>query len=681
MDTILGRRLGQYKIEAVLGAGSVGTVYRAADENLQRPCALKLIHPAIVRQPEMRQRIQQSIKAVSHLTHSGIVPLYDFGRIDGRVFLVSAFVPGRSLSHLWDELSRQQHALQLDHILYLAAQISDALAYAHQHNLTHQNLHPANILIKKLDRPPRSKEPPFQAALTDFGFTVLPSGGLQTAPLGDISRSLPYLAPEQCVGDVVDGRTDIYSLGIILYQMIAGQVPFAIRRPAEAIKYHMLEVPAPLRSLCPGLPAAVADIVAKAMAKPPNGRYSSATDLAADLRRVASRLTAADIQFFALQRTVVELTHFLPEPDAQKRVPPASESPENGRSRPVPASSSPQPALSGFAAPLLPGQTASSLNLNARTVKMPLPAAAKSAGNSPDSKPPVYGRLTIAQEGRTPRQITLSQSRLQIGRQTENDIVLSDLAVSRHHAELRRKHGRWQVQDLGSHGGTFMDGRQLAARQAVDWLPGQTVQIGPYNLSWSDGGASSQRKPHEESGFLRPGPAIIPELTARPAKRLDAADAGQITCDKANENQAPARPPRSRFSLTVWPHTLPGEGVCHILLQNEGDLEEKYTLVLRDETGQLQISQPESVITLKPGESQMIYRRIRPRLQPWVGRTQLYPYVVEVRSHSGMIQRDTAVLQVRPFLSVAQFWLLLFALLFLLAASGAALLWVLGYSG
>ncbi|HFE66824.1 MAG TPA: FHA domain-containing protein [Chloroflexi bacterium] len=669
METIVGRRLAQYKIEAVVGTGSVGAVYRVEDVNLRRPCALKLLHPAIVRQPEMQRRLQHSVKNVSRLSHAAIAPLYDYGRKNGRAYIASAFIPGISLRHLLDALAARRQSLQLDEILHLAAQIAEGLACAHQRRLIHQDLHPGNVLIKRLDRPARPDEPALQATLTDFGLSVVPSGGLQTTPLGDMSRSLPYLAPEQCVGDRLDGRTDIYSLGVILYQMIAGQPPFPIQKPSDAIRCHMLEEPVSLRVLCPGLPTAVADIAAQAMAKAPDGRFQTAAQMAAALRQAATRLTSADIHLFAPQQTVISLTDHITEMGRGTAAKPKTPPVVNGRprqSRPSPEPQTPvyQARASDVAAPVLPGRSSpiSASRLNAGTVKMPLPAPAAQQERS-TTRAASYGRITITQPGHTPRQFTLSQTRLIIGRRSASDIALSDLSVSRRHAELRRVDGRWQVRDLGSSGGTVVDGRKLTPQQPVPWLPGQTLRIGAYTLHWA--GATPPTR-------LSAGG----ERLSVNGNRFPVDDERLLGGTERSDCVGEARQTAvSRFSLTVWPHRLPGAGICRVLVQNEGDLPDEYTALLRDESGRLRITQPHGRIRLEPGESNTVRCLIRPRRRPFTGVARQHPFIIEVRNRAGVVMRDTAVLQNRPVLSVGQFLGVLFVLfLFLLVLF--AILWL-----
>ncbi len=661
METIVGRRLAQYKIEAVAGTGSVGTVYRAEDVNLKRPCALKRLHPAIVRQPEMRRRLRHSVKNVSRLSHPAIAPLYDYGRQNGRAYIVSAFIPGISLRHLLDTLAARRQTLRLDEILYLAAQIAEGLAYAHQRRLIHQNLHPGNLFIKRLDRPARPGEPALQATLTDFGLSVAPPGGLQTKPLGDISRSLPYLAPEQCVGDRLDGRADIYSLGVILYQMIAGQLPFSIRNPGDAIRCHTLEEPVSLRVLCPGLPPAVADIVAQAMAKTADGRFPTAAQMAAALRQAATRLTSADIHLFSPRQTVISLTDHITEMGqgkvAKSETPPVA----NGRSRqsrPPTAPQTPvyQAGVSGVATPVLPGsgRSRSVARLNAGTVKMLLPAPAAQQERS-TARLSRYGRIAISRPGRPPRQLTLNQSRLIIGRRSASDIVLSDLSVSRRHAELCRVDGRWQVRDLGSSGGTLLDGRKLTSQQPALWRPGQALQIGAYRLQWAGATPPTQFSVSSDQFSVDGG------------QRAKVEKAQHYHADCGGTKAMGEETAVSRFSVTVWPHHLPGAGICHVLVQNEGDVPDEYAVLLRDELGWLCITQPRGRIRLEPGESGTVHCLIRPRQRPFTGMARQHPFIIEVRNRAGMVMRDTAVLQNRPVLSMGQFLGVLFVLfLFLL---------------
>ena len=264
--------------------------------------ALKLLKSSLSQHPARQQQILRAAQAASRLTHPAIVPLYNFGQQNGHLYLVTAFVAGISLERVLGLLAQEDRVLRLDETLHIIAQIADGLGYAHQSGVLHGDLKPGNILVKPLQRPLRTGDPTLKAMLADFGLSPIPDSGIPDGLTPEMARPLrrfvPYLAPERQAGQAVDGRADIYSLGVILYQLIAGELPTKQK--------SLLDVQ-------PGLPTEIATIVTKATAYALADRYQMAEQLGDDLRRVASRLTAADTMLFAPQSTVVDIRTLIEE--------------------------------------------------------------------------------------------------------------------------------------------------------------------------------------------------------------------------------------------------------------------------------------------------------------------------------------------------------------------------------
>ncbi|MAT99474.1 MAG: hypothetical protein CL608_20220 [Anaerolineaceae bacterium] len=470
MDTYIGQQLEQYKIEAHIGSGSSGTVYRATDLNLERLVALKLIKPSLTKQPARQQQILQAAQAASRLSHPAIVPFYNFGQQNGHLYLVTAHVDGISLERVLGLLAQGDRVLRLDETLHIVAQIAEGLGYAHQAGVLHGDLKPGNILLKLLERPLRSGDPALKAMLADFGLSPIPDSGIPEGLTPEMARPLrrylPYLSPERQAGQTVDGRSDIYSLGVILYQLIAG-AQFAPLPDSQQ----------PLRELRPGVPADIANIVAKATAPSLAERYQMAEQLGDDLRRAASRLTAADTTLFAPKATVVDLRTLLAEDQTAAPVRPPLTSLEETA---VPTASPPQPDKEPEdATPVLPlGQKA--------------PQSESEPGQEPPpptilraSPPPAIGdQIIITGQGRAPRHFGMNKAKITVGRAADNDIVLSSLDVSRHHARLEQVGNGWRIVDVDSRGGTFYDGRKINPQKPELWQPGEKLQIGPYFLQW-----------------------------------------------------------------------------------------------------------------------------------------------------------------------------------------------------
>ena len=475
MDTYIGQQLEQYRIEALIGSGGTGTVYRATDLNLVRPVVLKLIKPSLTKNPIRQQQILKAAQSASRLSHPAIVPFYNFGQQNGHLYLVTAHVEGISLEKLLALLAQGKQVLRLDETLHIVAQAADGLGHAHQAGVRHGDLKPGNILLKPLERPLRSGDPALKAMLADFGLSPIPDSGIPDGLSAEMARPLhrylPYLAPERQAGQSVDGRADIYSLGIILHQLIAG-AQFA------PLPNHRQ----PLREICPGVPPAIADIVTKATAYGLTDRYQLAEQLGDDIRQAASRLTAADTMLFAPQATVVDLHTLLAENEETAAAQPAESKPLAAtplaetavRPSPSPANQNDEEATPE----LLPAAS----NIPHQGSKSPQEPSQTILQSSP---PPAIGdQIVITGQGRAPRHFGMNKPQITIGRAPDNDIVLSSLDVSRHHARLEKIGGGWRIVDADSRGGTFYDGRKLNAQNPELWQPGQRLQIGPYFLQW-----------------------------------------------------------------------------------------------------------------------------------------------------------------------------------------------------
>lgn len=305
---LIGRTVDHYRIDALLGEGGMGDVYRAYDVNLARWVALKVMHSQYARQPEFQRRFMQEAQTAARLGgHPSIVNIYDFGLEEGLLYMVMEFISGASLGAYIKRAHQQGLVIQLDETLLILAQVAEALGYAHRQGVIHRDVKPDNVLLKPLDEPAnRRNELPIQAVVTDFGLAKLLEGGIQTET-GTFMGTLPYMSPEQCLDKELDGRSDLYSLGILLYQMATGRLPFAIKSPTDAVVKHVHETPPDPGAIRPGLPPAVANAIKKAIAKEPAGRFQSGEQMATTLRQVAAGLSDADITQFAPVDSVVSL--------------------------------------------------------------------------------------------------------------------------------------------------------------------------------------------------------------------------------------------------------------------------------------------------------------------------------------------------------------------------------------
>jgi eukaryotic-like serine/threonine-protein kinase len=271
------RSIGRYEIQAELGRGAMGVVYRAHDPLLSRTVAIKTINMDLEQDgmDEYEARFYQEAKAAGGLNHANIVIVYDIGKTGNLAYMAMEYIDGVELRTM---LSQGQ-PLPVPQALDIAAQVAEGLAYAHEHHVVHRDVKPANILIT----------PNGRAKIADFGIARMRSAETQTQT-GVILGSPKYLSPEQVVGKRADHRSDVFSLGVILYQCLTGNTPFN-GDGVSALMYQITNHnPAPPSTVNPQVPVMLDYIVAKALAKSVDERYQSAADFAADLRECRKTL-------------------------------------------------------------------------------------------------------------------------------------------------------------------------------------------------------------------------------------------------------------------------------------------------------------------------------------------------------------------------------------------------------
>ncbi len=264
-----GTRFGRYRIDAPIGRGGMGVVYRASDLSLKRPVALKLIAPELAQDPRFRRRFLMEPQLAASLDHPNVIPIYEAGEDAGQLFLAMRLVDGDDLA----TILRREISLGLDRTLALLAPIASALDAAHDHALVHRDVKPGNVLVDSKGH----------VYLTDFGVTKH-IGGDSTDTVG-IVGSLDYLAPEQIDGAGVDARTDVYALGCVLYECLAGRPPFRRESEAETLWAHMRVEYAPLSEH-----PALDPVLKRAFARDPGGRYATCGELIDAARNAHSRL-------------------------------------------------------------------------------------------------------------------------------------------------------------------------------------------------------------------------------------------------------------------------------------------------------------------------------------------------------------------------------------------------------
>lgn len=662
MSSLIGQQINQYRVDALLGEGNMGSVFQAFDLHLARKVVLKVMHSQLAKQPQFQQRFLQEAQAAARLDHPSIVKIHNFAT-EPRLYIVMEHIAGPSLGEYVNRRWEQQQEPALTEVLRLVAQVASALDYAHEQGVIHRDIKPSNILLKPLTRPDREGDPALRAVVTDFGLAKLREGDVHTLT-GTFMGTLSYMSPEQCMARPLDGRSDIYSLGIVLYQLTTGQLPFDIKSPTDAIRMHVKELPPAPTLVRPDLPEAVERIIVQAIAKNPANRFQTGNQLAIALRRVAQMLDNPGGTYIQL--------------------PPAQD-----------------------------GQTSLRPPVNEWEVL--------AAG-----VPAHVDRLVILREGEIPRVIGLEQSAMLIGRNPDNDIVLNEKGVSRQHVRLERNSHGWSVTDLSSTNGTYLDAERLTPETPYAWQPEAELRIGAYLLQWQSAQSAMGRAQQAMLGLepstdvrYRTDPGEV-ELVVNPTKveleagdrvnlqvmlvnrgpivehvhmRLDGLPADWVTMsDELVQLMPGARGfvrisihlPRSseatsgqhefiiiatpmsnleatanrvcelvvrpfvEYSAELQPPLLRNGGLCQIFIHNQGNAEAHFTITSDESNRLVTYSEQAWQLKLLPGQRSGVEFLVTPRRRPGLGFTKLLPYGVQVENSQGQQRALTGQLEALP---------------------------------
>ncbi|WP_229711303.1 Stk1 family PASTA domain-containing Ser/Thr kinase [Pectinatus frisingensis] len=268
----------RYELIERIGDGGMAAVYRAHDQLLDRYVAVKILHPQFANDEEFIVRFKKEAQGAAKLSHVNIVNIYDVGEWEGKHFIVMEYVEGETLKN---KIQREGQ-LSIRDVLDISGQICEALEHAHSHNLIHCDIKPHNILLK----------PNGQVKVADFGIARAASSSTMTYS-GNVVGSVHYISPEQAQGNAITPKSDIYSLGVVIYEMLTGQVPFKGENVVSIALKHLQEMPAPIHELRPDVPPVVEAIVLKAMEKDPAKRFSS-TQMILDIHKAQKMLFSED---------------------------------------------------------------------------------------------------------------------------------------------------------------------------------------------------------------------------------------------------------------------------------------------------------------------------------------------------------------------------------------------------
>ncbi|MDO5141990.1 MAG: protein kinase, partial [Eubacteriales bacterium] len=277
MDNYIGKSLGgRYEIIDVVGVGGMAVVYRARCHVLNRYVAVKILKDEYAKDPEIRKRFSIESQAVAKLAHQNIVSVYDVGNDHGIDYIVMELIEGITLK----EYMQQKGRLTWQEAVFFAEQICRALVHAHSRGVIHQDIKPQNVIILRDG----------SAKLTDFGIASFATTQ-ETRVVQEAIGSVHYISPEQAKGSKIDYRTDIYSLGVVMYEMLTGKLPFEGETALQVVMQHLNAMPLAPSELVPGIPRGLDAIVMHAMSANIGRRYASAEALYADLERVKNDVT------------------------------------------------------------------------------------------------------------------------------------------------------------------------------------------------------------------------------------------------------------------------------------------------------------------------------------------------------------------------------------------------------
>jgi len=442
MSDDVGQVVGNFRIEGLITTGNMGTVYKAVEMSSQEPVALRFLHARLVSDPSAKQRLLTHAQLVSTLQHPNIARIDGYGESDGRVYVATELAPdGPLVSSALTAPGRSVQSQSLWQRLDLVRQVADGLHFAHQKNVYHLDLNPRTLLLK------RTASDFFLAKIVDFGLAAI----LDHA--ADLPGTPAYLAPEQWQTSQVDGRTDIYAVGVVLYQMAVGTLPFVASAPASAMYNHLYVAPQRPCQVRPDLPSDLEAVILRCLAKKPQDRFASAAELSAALASVIAQHEVA-----AEPGVVTEVIG-----SGALAVRPIS-LPTPG---PVPV---PPPRVE-----IIP----------------PQPVVIAARPSVPTGIPAFYVK---DQRDAILRRGFLEGAGVTIGRAPDNMVVLESPEISSHHCRIDWDGTRIKLTDLGSRTSTFLDEHRLLPQVPQEWPLGQRARIGSYWLEVEQASGGEETK-------------------------------------------------------------------------------------------------------------------------------------------------------------------------------------------
>jgi serine/threonine protein kinase len=459
MDALVGRSLGQFIIKERIGSGGMATVFKAFQPTLERYVAVKVLPAFHAHDQIFVKRFVMEARSVARLAHPNIVQIHDFGQEKDNVFyIVMEYVDGGTLK---DRL--KQRTLTVPEAIDFVIQAAEGLGCAHSNGIIHRDVKPANMLLRKDGH----------LLLSDFGIAKMLEGTSNLTRAGTGIGTPQYMSPEQGTGQAVDRRSDIYSLGIVLFHCLTGRVPFNSDSPLSITVKHLNE-PLPVENLhAMGVPYPVEQLVVRMAAKSPSDRYQSIDEL---LDALTAALSASHLSLPRWRSGIQPIVATIPDvqPDVRKGSGPLY-NPGRGSQ-----GLTPMPRPSMVTVPCFRcGQSNPSDRLFCTSCGYELSdrRAAADRYMGPNGRP-IHARLSIQNGPMAGRSYLFHQDITTIGRTNGNDLIISGRTVSRNHARLWFEGGRWYLADMKSANGTLINNMRLQPNQPVPLNDNDVINFG-----------------------------------------------------------------------------------------------------------------------------------------------------------------------------------------------------------
>jgi eukaryotic-like serine/threonine-protein kinase len=657
MEELVGRSLNRYQIVEKIGEGGIGAVFRARDTVLQRDVAIKVMRPEFGARESFRERFLQEARTAARLDHPSIVRVHDFGEDGDLLYIVMELIPGSNLREMLQNLKSEGKWVVLTEAVQIVQQVARAMDYIHEQGVLHRDIKPDNLMLK----PEAGNGLPYRVVVTDLGLARLIMEQ-EDIPHDGISMGTPgYMSPEQARGEDAGAESEVYSLGILTYELAVGRLPFPARTISEAVRYHRDEpVPSP-RSIRPDLPIALEKVILKSLEKNPSRRYHNAQDLADAMEEAMPTVFEAAYTPSSIEDTVSLATQYdMGETQA----------------RPVEQDGGRRLRRQDYLQVLLPDHTV--------------------------------------------RMIEIDADEMTMGRDPANEIVLDHPRVSRQHARLQYDGQRYWISDLNSRNGTLLGSTRIHPGEPVVWGADQAVQVGDIWLRLklgqapeivSQGAAATQvAQTVAEQGIVRSpagqkridifmetlhisvvpgssatarfivlnrGPVMdqfrilvegIPNgwLTPPPMLQLPPGGQQEVRLNIQPPQASHSRPGRypvtirvvshqdqseaaevkatltvgvyTRFTSELNPSRIQADQSVQVTIQNQGNAQETFLIEMLDQSEELAFHPSQAQLTLGEGEMARSEFLVAPRRRRWVGGTRTNAFSARVGTRGGEVR-------------------------------------------